>query len=191
MKTKYSQEESEHLFFTSDTHFYHKNILKYCNRPFDSLEEMNEQLISNWNSVVSKDSTIFHLGDFAFCGITKLREIASRLNGNIVLIKGNHDFQFKTKQLEEVFGEVFQQLYISIDNVKIYLNHFPYLCFHGMYDNEKCVQLHGHVHSSLNSDSLENKRYLSQKTSNQYDVGVDNNDYKPISWNKIKEINKW
>jgi calcineurin-like phosphoesterase family protein len=56
----------KNIFFTSDTHFYHTNIIKYCNRPFSSVEEMNQKLIENWNNTISEHDTIFHLGDFMF-----------------------------------------------------------------------------------------------------------------------------
>ena len=56
----------ENLFFTSDTHFFHEGIIRFCNRPFGSVEEMNETLIRNWNEKVPEDGTVFHLGDFAF-----------------------------------------------------------------------------------------------------------------------------
>ena len=70
MKVKYTKEEAEHLFFTSDTHFDHKNIIRYCNRPFSSIEEMNNFLIKRWNATVGPDDTVFHLGDVTFGGNT-------------------------------------------------------------------------------------------------------------------------
>lgn len=170
-KTKYSKEEAEHLFFTSDSHYEHSNILKYCNRPFKDVDEMNEKLIQYWNKTVSNDDIIFHLGDFSLCGSTKVKEILSQLNGTIVLIKGNHDYESTLK----LFPQVFQQLSINIDKYKIYLNHFPFSSF-----PEEHYQLHGHLHSTENIG-----------LKNQYDVGVDNNNYKPVSWKQIKEINKW
>ena len=62
---KYTLEEAKHVWVTSDTHFNHANIIKYCNRPFSSVEEMNETIIANWNKVVSEDDMVYHLGDFA------------------------------------------------------------------------------------------------------------------------------
>jgi len=76
------------IFFTSDTHFDHRNILLYAKRPWATLEEMNEGLIANWNAVVGKGDTVYHLGDFAF---KRHAYFASRLNGQIVLIEGSHD----------------------------------------------------------------------------------------------------
>jgi calcineurin-like phosphoesterase family protein len=76
------------IWFTADTHFNHDNILRYCNRPFDTVEEMDEKIISNWNSIVSEDDTIYHLGDFCFGNTNKY---LSRLRGNIIRLKGSHD----------------------------------------------------------------------------------------------------
>lgn len=80
-------------YFTSDTHFSHTNIIKYCNRPFKSVEEMDEVLIANWNSVVKKTDQVFHLGDFGYN-----YKIAQRLNGHKHLIWGNHDRKLRNNQ---------------------------------------------------------------------------------------------
>ena len=78
------------VFFTSDTHWGHVNIIRFCSRPFISVEEMNDVLIQNWNNVVPKDGIIFHLGDFAFGGSQLWNDVLSKLNGHIYLILGNH-----------------------------------------------------------------------------------------------------
>lgn len=73
----------ENLFFTSDTHFYHESIIRFCNRPFETVEEMNETLIQNWNDTVPADGIVFHLGDFAFGGSKEWNGILDRLNGQM------------------------------------------------------------------------------------------------------------
>ena len=79
------------IYFTSDTHFQHTNIIKYCNRPFKDVDEMNERLINNWNSIVSNDDTIYHPGDFCLSNDKEIINIFKRLNDNKILICGNHD----------------------------------------------------------------------------------------------------
>ena len=81
------------IFLTSDTHFNHLNILRYESetRPFSSIEEMNEAIIANWNSVVSPEDTVYHLGDFFMGRYDAIEDILDRLNGTIKLIRGNHD----------------------------------------------------------------------------------------------------
>ena len=79
------------IFFTSDHHFGHKNIIKFCNRPFESIDEMNEELISRWNAKVGPNDEVYHLGDFALCTTNEFTDIIGRLNGIIYLIGGNHD----------------------------------------------------------------------------------------------------
>ena len=82
------------VYFTSDTHYFHENIIKYCNRPFGCVDEMNDHLISKWNSVIGPDDIAIHVGDLS-AGLKnngeKLREIINSLNGIKILIAGNHD----------------------------------------------------------------------------------------------------
>lgn len=83
--------DTSKIWLIADTHFNHKNIIKYCNRPFSSIEEMNETLINNWNSVVKNNDRVFMLGDFCLSGKDKIIKIGNQLNGRKTLIIGNHD----------------------------------------------------------------------------------------------------
>ena len=182
--------KDQNIFFTSDTHFWHENILKFCNRPFSSIEEMNDTIINNWNSVVKENDIVFHLGDFCFCGSDKFKELIEKLNGKIYLILGNHDLKTIKQWHATKFEGVYQQMSIKIDGRKIYLNHFPFLCYAGTYYRYEDViwQLFGHVHSSdKNKNGLDNQR-LSMLFPTQYDVGVDNNNYTPVSFEEVKNI---
>ena len=195
MVTKYPESG---IFFTSDTHFGHSKIIDYCKRPFSSIEEHDKALIQNWNNVVGQDDTVFHLGDFAYGNSQFIANIIKQLNGNIILIKGNHDLRNINPTLYNIFSDVVYQAHILIDKQTIYLNHFPFLCFdHGdinLYKDNYSIQLFGHVHSGPLTSSKDVSR-LNILFPTQYDVGVDNNNYTPISWadvkNKIKQqINK-
>ena len=104
--------DCNHVFFTSDCHFDHANIIKYCSRPFETAEEMNRQLILNWNKVVSWDDTVFILGDFCFGQRTRWEKILPQLNGYKYLVLGNHD---KLKYIpENGFEAVERQMMITI-----------------------------------------------------------------------------
>lgn len=179
-KIKYSP---DHTFFTSDTHFGHANIIRFCNRPFQNVEEMNEVLIENWNKVVSKDDTVFHLGDFAFGGSSVWNSIIPRLKGHINLIIGNHDRKNLRQGYMSFFDMVVPQLQIEIEDTSIYLNHYPFLCYGGSYRG--VWQLFGHVHSGPGADGLDISR-LRVLLPTQYDVGVDNNNFTPISYREVK-----
>lgn len=177
------------IFFTSDTHFGHKNILNFCHRPFDSIEEHDQALINNWNSVVGPDDTVFHLGDFAFGGFPFWESIVKQLNGHIILIIGNHDQKNRTAGTDALFDYVSQQMRILIGNQTVYLNHYPFLCFAHQdptHYRDCSIQLFGHVHSGplVHGTDTERLKYLFPT---QYDVGVDNNNYTPVSWEQVKE----
>ena len=186
MITKFPEEG---VWFTSDTHFNHQKILEFCKRPFENINEHDQKLIENWNSVISPDDTVFHLGDFCFGNPQKVQEIRKQLNGHIYLIKGNHDDKNLQASLYPLFEECLYQARILIGKQTIYLNHFPFLCFaHGnieTYKDSYSIQLFGHIHSGPNSTSQDTSR-SSILYPTQYDVGVDNNNYFPISWKQVK-----
>lgn len=178
------------IWFTSDLHFGHKNIIKFCNRPWKTTEEMDEALITNWNSVVGEKDIVFNLGDFAFATNSKWKELIQRLNGKHYLILGNHDItRWPGDKTMEMFDRVEHQMIIYIDNRCVYLNHYPYLCYGGSYKgpDHAVWQLHGHVHTCPNSSGTDDKRMI-YKFPYQYDVGVDNNNYTPVSFKQVKDI---
>ncbi len=115
------------IWFTSDTHYYHSNIIKYCNRPYKDVEEMNEALIRNFNAVVRPEDTVYHLGDFGFSHVDKLKYILSRLNGNKVLIYGNHDKVIRgaSGAFQSSFNFIKDYLEISVNLTPSSVTHLP------------------------------------------------------------------
>lgn len=188
MKERKFKFDPETTFFTSDTHFGHENIIKFCKRPFSSVEEMNEALVENWNKVVSDTDTVFHLGDFAFGGSSVWNGILSRLKGQIYLVIGNHDVKGIRQGYINRFIGVSPQMQIQIEKRSIYLNHYPFLCYGGSYrkPEDAVWQLFGHVHSGPECSGLDCSR-LTNLFPYQYDVGVDNNNYKPISYREVEQ----
>ena len=151
---------------------------------------MNEALIEKWNSVVDEDSIVFHLGDFAWGGYIKGKLFRDALNGHIVLIKGNHDDKNLTTTGEkEFFDFVAYQMKIRIGKRAVYLNHYPFLCYAGTYREPKdqVWALHGHIHLGPNSLSGLDVPRMEYLLPTQYDVGVDMNDFAPISWEEVKK----
>lgn len=132
-------------FVTSDLHFHHKNILKFCNesRPYSTVEAMNEGLIEHWNSIIGEDDVVLHLGDFSFKGKEATEYILSRLNGNIVFVLGNHD-----KVLRSSIGGLtaYDYLEFRFNGVKVCCSHYPITCWNQQ--GRGSVQLFGHVHGS-------------------------------------------
>ena len=162
------------IFFTSDTHFCHKNILVYEaeNRPFKGRDEMNEELIKRWNSVVGSDDIVFHLGDFSFGGFSRIKEIVSRLNGKIHILLGNHD-RYKHFDWENLgFAKVYDNPFM-IDG-KYILSHEP---LNVIPDGK--VNVYGHVHGS---------KYFNTVDSNRICVCVERWNCTPIEYDKIKEL---
>jgi calcineurin-like phosphoesterase family protein len=171
-------------FFTSDPHFDHENIIKYCNRPFSSVEEMNEGIIEANNKIVKPNDELYILGDIVF-GINprRLAEILSRLNGNKIIILGNHDTtQYFTRDIYKYeFKHKIRSYHYRILELhgKQWGGYSPTLChypmlswnasFHGSF------QLHGHTHGNIPFDPAVKR----------LDVGVDSNSFKPWNWEEI------
>lgn len=174
------------IFITSDCHFNHNNILKYepISRNFKDIEEMNETIISNWNSVVLEEDTVYVCGDLCLGAIDKIAPIIERLNGNITLIRGNHDSKRRI-EVYEYLGIIVKDIdYISYKGKFFILCHFPITNdeFRKMIcqNNSEVVSLYGHVHSSAPKGYVDGT----------YHVGMDTNDLTPISLEQIwKECN--
>lgn len=165
------------IWFSSDIHFGHKNIIKYCNRPFSSVEEMNEALVANWNKLVSNDDIVYMLGDICMGSLEKSIRYVPRLNGQKHLIEGNHD-EKAVKNPDFVRNFVWIKDYFELKYNKnlIIMMHYPILSWKKMHYGS--VMLHGHCHGSLpRTDGIR-----------RFDVGVDANNYKPISLDKILSI---
>ena len=176
-------------WFISDTHFCHKAIIGYCNRPTENVKEMNRLLIANWNSRIAPQDEVYHLGDFAFCGVQKGMEILEQLNGIKYLIRGNHDHGLAKKEgFKQHFEWIrdYHELHVhdihqdEEDETKfnqyhqsIILCHFPILSWNGMAHGS--WHLHGHCHGSLPPTRMMRK-----------DVGVDTNKLMPYSYEEIK-----
>jgi calcineurin-like phosphoesterase family protein len=167
------------IYFTADSHFWHKNVIKYCNRPFSSVEEMNEVMIERYNERVKPQDIVYFLGDFAFCNQLEVKKILERLNGNIHLIKGNHDKPLNG--LHNYFESVHDLKTISVkdDSVKgglqfIQMCHYPLLSFDRMHYGS--WMLHGHCHNNIPFDPKFRR----------IDVGVDKWNFYPVSYEEIK-----
>lgn len=182
-------EDGSKVWFTSDTHFWHKNILKFCRPKFQTVEEMNEEIIKQWNARVKEDDTVFHLGDFCWGNSTQWEETLKRLNGHIYLILGNHDVKNLNERSMSYFDSVSFQRQIVIEGRSVYLNHYPFLTYGGIYRQEKDIvwQLFGHVHSYDRFTSGADTARLNHLLPYQMDVGVDSKeDYSPYSWEEVK-----
>lgn len=167
----------KNCYFTSDTHFGHANIIKYCNRPFSNVREMDEILIKNWNEKVPYDAIVYHLGDFAF-GRTyeDVEKYRSRLNGKIHLIKGNHDNGklLMRNAFESVNWNSMQEIFIG--NKSITLNHYAMKVWNK--SHRGAWHLYGHSHGTLPDDP----------NSLSFDVGVDCHNYYPLSFLEVENI---
>jgi len=111
-------------YFTSDTHFGHTNIIKYCNRPFKDAGEMDRFIITEWNKIVTPDDTVYHMGDVAFTSPERLKHILANLNGYKILVLGNHD-RAGAKMFEYGFAEVHPNIrgFVLKDNTICNLSH--------------------------------------------------------------------
>lgn len=141
-------------FYIADTHFGHKNIIRYDNRPFRDVKEMDDVLIKNWNKVVSNDDFVYVLGDIGWYDNQKTAAIFHSLNGKKILVKGNHDKI--SKEIENCFEKICDYIEIKDENEKIILSHYPIHFWNGQFRNS--IHLYGHVHNSHQYNACESFR---------------------------------
>lgn len=166
-------------FYISDTHFHHANILNFMTkeglplRPFRSVHEMNQYVLNQWNSVVSDEDTVVHLGDVSMKNTHKWMEIISELNGRKILIKGNHD-SGKLNVYSRYFDDIrsYEVKHLP-DGRLVIFSHIPIRVDGGRFD----FNVHGHTHSN----DIPDDRYMN--------ICVEKINYTPIEWNDIvKEL---
>jgi calcineurin-like phosphoesterase family protein len=152
------------LFFTADEHYDHVNILEYCSRPFSNVYEMNETLINNHNNIVKSNDLVYHLGDFTLAKDAK--DFQHRLRGNHIYLKGSHDYWIQ--------ADAPQILGIKVAEQHIILCHYAMRVWASSHYGS--WQLYGHSHGKL------------LPRGKQWDVGVDNNQFRPISFDEVVTI---
>ena len=165
---------AQQVWFTSDTHFGHTNIVTYSERPFDDVYEMNEALVRNWNAVVRAGDVVYHLGDFALCDAASATKIVKCLSGQKYLVFGNHD---KVLRKDESFLKNWiwakDVADIKVGLQRVVLMHYAMRVWNQ--SHRGAWQLHGHSHGSLKEES-----HLLQA-----DVGVDCWNQRPVSFEEL------
>lgn len=169
------------VWFTSDPHFGHANVINHCRRPFPHVDEMNSQLIKRWNRWVQPNDQVYILGDFALCRAEQAAAFAHGLNGTKFLVAGNHDRETRKKK---VFTDAFEwvkdyaEIKVPIPGLvapqRIIMCHFPFLTWNS--SHHASWNLHGHCHGNLKDDPH----------SLRIDVGVDCWDFTPVSFDTIR-----
>ena len=161
---------TEKIWITSDTHFFHHNIIKYEQRPYKDIDEMNQELIKNWNELVAPDDLVYFLGDFGIGKAEDLRQILISLNGKISIVRGNHDDSI-SKMLEIGFASIADQLHLKYMGIMCFFTHVP----QQPSQLDEVINIHGHIHG---------KQKFGERTIN---VSTDAWEYRPI---ELKELVK-
>ena len=170
------------IWFVADTHFHHKNILDFEDRPFENVDEMEEKMIEAWNSVVGKNDTVYVVGDFCFGGHKEWIRILDQLKGKVILIKGNHD---KTKIVNRVINDGYLDTFHEVgtiilhDKLAFHLTHYPL----ELGDRPNYFNISGHIHSKNNSQICQiNVGVDSEFMRDYYKHGGTDNNGLPLSF---------
>lgn len=180
----------EKLYFASDYHFFHSNVIKFDKRPFNHVKEMNEFLIEKWNETVKEDDIVFYLGDLSWSGHKQTKYILDQLSGKIHLILGNHDKMRNILKFKDRFESIghYMDLYVKDSDVSenfyqhIVMFHYPIYSWNRAHYGS--WQLHGHCHNSLLNTPFGEEFYKRKVL----DMGCNAWDYKPVSYETIKSI---
>jgi calcineurin-like phosphoesterase family protein len=163
------------LYFTSDLHLGHKNIIRHCNRPFDSVEEMDQHLIAQINECVGPKDTLYILGDFSYRAREPSAYLAQLVCPKVILIMGNHDDLVRKNPQDYNFAEVRDYLELRYNKQLYVLSHYPFVSWRN--SSRGSIHLHGHCHGTLK---------VQQK--NRFDVGVDVHNFRPVSLTQVQEL---
>ena len=176
--------------YIADWHYGHANSINFDNRPFIDVDQMNKELIERWNGVVAPGDVTYILGDMFWCKCEEAISVLDQLNGQKILVKGNHDRCNDGKFIKK-FASVTGYLEVNDNGRNIVLSHYPIPCFknhfYGWY------HLYGHVHTSFEYNMMEHDKYLMEelytKPCEMYNVGamLSYMDYTPRTLDEILE----
>lgn len=153
-------------FFTADQHYGHANVIRFCERPFATVDEMDRELIRRHNAVVKPGDTVVHAGDFAYRNSRSPQSYLAELNGTHILVRGSHD-----AWLDASAHEILE---LKIEGQYVVACHYALRTWPRSHYGS--WQVHGHSHGTL------------PPLGKQWDVGVDNNDFTPVSFARLREI---
>jgi len=173
------------IFFIADMHLGHANIIKHCDRPFSSVEEMDEHLISAWNKSVRPNDSVYILGDLIFRSTASPDSYLSRLRGKKHLILGNHDKDWVKKvDMPQYFVSVERFAEISDGKHKITLCHYPLMSWNHMAKGS--YMIHGHLHNNREAFYFPMLRQMP----NLLNAGVEINGYRPVNFDVLVKNNE-
>ncbi|WNS40843.1 metallophosphoesterase [Paenibacillus sp. MMS20-IR301] len=165
--------------YIADPHFGHENVIKHSNRPFASIEEMDQTLIRNWNSVVESEDQVYIIGDFLFRARNTPGYYLDQLKGRKHLIRGNHEQWTKKADMEKYFESVGTYLEIDDGDKHIVLFHYPIGEWARYYRGS--IHIFGHIHNSTQSPVF--KQYLEEER--MLNAGVDINCFFPVTLDEL------
>ena len=171
------------IYFISDTHFNHINIIKYCNRPFEDVTKMNSTIINNWNKVVTNNDEIYHLGDLTLGRKEQFFEIANKLNGKKYLIRGNHD-TWRINIYEEFGFTVLKNPPIILKEYRLVLSHTP---IQDKQIPDGYINIHGHIHNKSLEECMDKYDLSKFSVKKHINISCDVTNYSPISLEKLME----
>lgn len=188
--------EKQKIFFTSDLHFGHENVIRFDNRPFNAVEEMDEEMIKRWNAKVSKGDIVYVLGDFIWKAATnEAVSIIRRLNGQIILIKGNHDRFLHNAAAKKALAGIkdYDDICVTLEDGttrRCILSHY----FIPFYNGHRYQAIHLHGHSHFTEESAEEVRITTELNEKGYDLKIYNVgcmywNYTPVTLDEILEKN--
>jgi calcineurin-like phosphoesterase family protein len=154
-------------FFTADEHYGHHNIIKYCDRPFGTIHDMDAEIIKRHNEIVTEDDIVVHAGDFTLGEKSHAKNYIDQLNGTHIFISGSHDYWLGKKHPLQIWVR-------KIEDETVVVCHYAMRTWPASHYNS--WNLYGHSHGRL------------EPQGKQWDVGVDNNNFYPVSFDKLKNI---
>ena len=186
--------EKQKIFFTSDLHFGHENVIRFDNRPFNTVEEMDEEMIKRWNTKVGKGDIVYVLGDFIWKAATnEAVSIIRRLNGQIILIKGNHDRFLHNAAAKKALAGIkdYDDICVTLEDGttrRCILSHY----FIPFYNGHRYQAIHLHGHSHFTEEAAEEVRITTELNEKGYDLKIYNVgcmywNYTPVTLDEILE----